>query len=157
MQEDYFGTSQVQQNVALADDHLFLLASISKVVTATALLQLYEDGLFDLDDKINDHLSFNVSIPNHSTDITFRMLLTHTSGIADGSALDGQYYYGEDSPIVLGDFLENYLSPNGNLYNANENFHDFAPGSQHEYSNTCLLYTSPSPRDKRQSRMPSSA
>ena len=28
---------------------------------------------------------------------------------------------------------------------------------EHEHDNTCLLYTSPSPRDKRQSRMPSSA
>ena len=28
---------------------------------------------------------------------------------------------------------------------------------QFKYSNDCLLYTSPSPRDKRQSRMPSSA
>ncbi len=134
--EDYFGTSQIQQDVSLQEDHLFLLASVSKVITATALLQLYDDGLFDLDDKINDYLSFNVSIPNHSTDITFRMLLTHTSAIADGSALDGQYYYGEDSPVALSDFLENYLSPSGNLYNANENFYDFNPGSQHEYSNT---------------------
>ncbi len=134
--EDYFGSSQIQQNIALQDDHLFLLASVSKVVTATALLQLQEDGQFDLDDEINNYLPFNVSVPNQNTEITFRMLLTHTSAIADGSALDGQYYYGEDSPIALGDFLENYLSPNGNLYNANENFYDFNPGSQHEYSNT---------------------
>ena len=134
--EDYQGSSQIQQNVALKNDHLFLLASVSKVVTATALLQLNEDGLFALDDKINDYLSFNVAIPNQNTDITFRMLLTHTSGIADGSALDGQYYYGEDSPVALGDFLENYLTPSGNLYNAGENFYDFEPGSKHEYSNT---------------------
>ena len=134
--EDYQGSSQIQQNVALKNDHLFLLASVSKVVTATALLQLNEDGLFALDDKINDYLSFNVAIPNQNADITFRMLLTHTSGIADGSALDGQYYYGEDSPVALGDFLENYLTPSGNLYNAGENFYDFEPGSKHEYSNT---------------------
>ena len=31
------------------------------------------------------------------------------------------------------------------------------PGSPKDYPTTCLLYTSPSPRDKRQSRMPSSA
>lgn len=136
MYEDYQGASQIQQNVDLKNDHLFLLASVSKVVTATALLQLNEDGLFALDDKINDYLSFNVAIPNQNADITFRMLLTHTSGIADGSALDGQYYYGEDSPVALGDFLENYLTPSGNLYNASENFYDFEPGSKHEYSNT---------------------
>ena len=32
-----------------------------------------------------------------------------------------------------------------------------APLNEYEYRMTCLLYTSPSPRDKRQSRMPSSA
>ena len=34
---------------------------------------------------------------------------------------------------------------------------DYRYALVHAYNNTCLLYTSPSPRDKRQSRMPSSA
>lgn len=134
--EKYLGKSQIQDNVALESNHLFLLASISKVVTATALLQLQEDGLFDLDDKINDYLPFNVNVPNATTDITFRMLLTHTSAIADGSALDDQYYFGEDSPVALADFLENYLVPSGDFYDAEDNFYDFEPGSDNEYSNT---------------------
>ena len=134
--EKLIGSSNLQNNIALESNHLFLLASISKVVTATALMQLYEDSLFDLDDNINNHLPFNVVNPTDSTNITFRMLLTHTSSIADGSALDGQYYYGQDSPIALKDFLQNYLNVNGNLYNASENFHSFAPGARAEYSNT---------------------
>jgi CubicO group peptidase (beta-lactamase class C family) len=134
--EKYFGKSHLQQNVSLEQDHVFLLASISKVVTATALLQLHEDGLFGLDDSINAYLPFNVSIPNQSTSITFRMLLTHTSGIADGSALDNQYYYGQDSPVALDSFLQNYLVPGGQFYNATENFYTFSPGSDYEYSNT---------------------
>jgi CubicO group peptidase (beta-lactamase class C family) len=133
--ENYLGQANLQQNFALRDDHLFLLASVSKVVTATALLQLFEDGQFSLNDKINDYLPFSFSIPNQTTAITFQMLLTHTSGIADGSALDNQYYYGEDSPVSLGFFLENYLVPGGDFYNASENFHDFEPGTNHEYSN----------------------
>ncbi len=133
--EKYLGKSDVDQNTALTNNDLFLLASISKVITATALMQLYDDGLFSLDDNINDYLSFDVNIPNHSSNITFRMLLTHTSGIADGSALDNQYYYGEDPQISLANFLENYLVPGGSFYNASENFYDFEPGTQHEYSN----------------------
>ena len=133
--EKYLGKSNLQQNTTLANDHLFLLASVSKVVTATALLQLYEDGNFSLDDKINDHLPFQVNIPNYTTNITFRMLLTHTSGIADGSALDNQYYYGQDPPVALSFFLENYLVAGGSYYNASENFHSFEPGTKHEYSN----------------------
>lgn len=133
--EGYFGQSDVGQGQALESNHVFLLASISKTVTAAALLKLYDQGMFGLDDPINDFLPFAVSVPGRSTAITFRMLLTHTSGIADGSALDGQYYYGEDSPVALNDFLENYLVPGGTYYNESENFHDFEPGDQHEYSN----------------------
>lgn len=133
--ESYFGKSQMQQNVSLENNHLFLLASVSKVVTATALLQLNEGNHFSMDDNINDYLPFNVNIPNHSEDITFKMLLTHTSAIADGSALDDQYYYGEDSPVELNSFLTNYLTPSGSFYNASENFYDFSPGSDYEYSN----------------------
>ncbi|MGK0363407.1 MAG: CubicO group peptidase (beta-lactamase class C family) [Saprospiraceae bacterium] len=133
--ENHSGKSNIEQDISLEDDHLFLLASVSKVVTGIALLQLNEDGLFSLDDAINDYLSFNVNIPNITTSITFRMLLTHTSGIADGSALDDQYYYGEDSPVELSFFLENYLVPSGEFYNEGENFHNFEPGTKHEYSN----------------------
>ncbi len=134
--EKYFGHTNIAQNISLENNHLFLMASVSKVITATALLQLQEQGLFSLDDKINDYLSFNVQIPNYTTDITFRMLLTHTSAIGDGPSLDGQYYDNQDSPVELADFLENYLTPNGTFYSASENFHDFEPGTSHEYSNT---------------------
>lgn len=135
LHERLYGEANLQQGTALTADHLFLLASISKTVTAVALLQLYDQGHFQLDDKVNDYLPFQVNVPNQNTDITFRMLLTHTSGIADGSALDTQYYYGEDSPTELADFMENYLVPGGSFYNAGENFYDFKPGTQHEYSN----------------------
>lgn len=133
--ENYLGQAQIEQNVALANDHLFLLASVSKMITATALLQLQEQGLFELNDNINDYLSFPVQIPDYSKAITFHMLLTHTAGIADGDALDSQYYYGEDSPVSLGYFLENYLVPNGEFYDEFDNFYDFEPGSEQEYSN----------------------
>jgi CubicO group peptidase (beta-lactamase class C family) len=134
--EKYFGLSNIEEEVALERNHIFLLASISKTITSTALLQLYDQGYFQLDDKINDFLSFEVKVPNMETEITFKMLLTHTSAIADGSALDEQYYYGQDSPLVLSDFLENYLVAGGQYYNSKENFFDFEPGTSFEYSNT---------------------
>lgn len=133
--EDYLGKSNIEQNTALKSDHVFLMASVSKAITATALLQLYDDGLFELNDPVNDYLPFEVNVPGFDTDITFKMLLTHTSGIADGSALDDQYYYGQDSPVALDDFLEDYLVPGGQYYSAFENFHEFEPGTDSEYSN----------------------
>lgn len=136
LHESYLGKSNLQQGIALQGNHLFLLASVSKVVTATALLQLHEAGLFSLGDDVSDYLPFAVKHPNSATPITFQMLLTHTSGIADGNALDGQYYYGKDSPVALSFFLENYLVSGRKFYNASENFYNFEPGTRHEYSNT---------------------
>lgn len=136
LNESYVGHSSLETMEELTSNDLFLLASISKVVTATALLQLHDAGHFALDDPISDHLPFLVMSPHDSTDITFRMLLTHTSSIADGSALDDQYYYNEDSPVALEDFLRAYLVHGGDHYSASENYHDFEPGNEHEYSNT---------------------
>ena len=135
LEELYLGKSNIAQNVALEDDHLFLLASVSKVVTATALLQLYEEGLFSLDDPINDYLPFEVNVPNQSTDISFRMLLKHTSGIADANSMDDQYYYGQDPTLELDYYIENYLVPGGEFYDASENYYNFEPGTDYEYSN----------------------
>ncbi len=133
--QNHLGKSSLENNVSLAEGDVFLLASISKVVTATALLQLHEQGEFELDDPVNNYLPFPVNVPGHTKQITFNMLLTHTSGIADGSALDNQYYYGSDSPIALDYFLENYLTPGGIYYDAGDNYYNFSPGSDVEYSN----------------------
>lgn len=133
--ENYLGNSQIDQNISLENDHLFLLASVSKMVTATALLQLQEDGQFSLDDEINNFLPFEVEIPNYQTDITFQMLLTHTSGIADSDEAGDLYEYGSNHSISLEDFLESYFVSTGEFYNENENFYDFEPGTEHEYSN----------------------
>jgi CubicO group peptidase (beta-lactamase class C family) len=134
--ENYFGSSNLEQDLPLAADHLFLMASVSKVITATALLQLHETGAFELNDRINDYLPFNVSVPSYSTDITFQMLLTHTSGIADNfDEMDKHYYYGQDSPIALSFFIENYLVPGGMYYDGDKNFTGAEPGTEHEYSN----------------------
>lgn len=135
LHESYLGRSHIQNDFALESNHLFLMASMSKLVTSSALLRLHEWGHFSLDDNINDYLSFDVSSPNSSTPITFRMLLTHTSGIADGNAVNSQYYIGEDSPVPLDYYIENYLVPGGSFYNASENYHDFEPGTQYKYSN----------------------
>ena len=60
--ENYFGYSNLNESILVDEDSMFILSSISKTITATALLQLYEDGLINLDDNINDYLSFNVDI-----------------------------------------------------------------------------------------------
>lgn len=138
LHEQYFGKANIENNVALGEQHLFLLASISKTITGTALMQLYEQGKFKLDDPINNYLSFEVKAPDYSnTAITFRMLLTHTSTIADDNPiLEDEYYFGKDSPKALKDFFRNYLATTGQYYNAEQNFSGEQPGTKYAYSNS---------------------
>ncbi|HEC81720.1 MAG TPA: class A beta-lactamase-related serine hydrolase [Thermoplasmatales archaeon] len=63
---------------------IYCIGSISKTVTATALMQLYEKGCFDLDENINNYLPFEIRNPRFpDVNITFRMLLAHQSSLGD--------------------------------------------------------------------------
>lgn len=69
------------------------------------------------------------------------MLLTHTSSIQDSDVYN-QYYTLQtepvlpDSPIALGDYMKDYLTSEGKLYNAKDNFLEDAPGTTYTYTNT---------------------
>ena len=47
--EKYFGYSNINQNTLVDENTMFILSSISKTITVTALMQLYEENLFMLD------------------------------------------------------------------------------------------------------------
>ncbi|HJT81504.1 MAG TPA: serine hydrolase domain-containing protein, partial [Chthoniobacterales bacterium] len=66
----------------VADQTLFRPGSISKVFTATAVMQLVEQGKLDLDRDVNEYLDF--PIPNTFAEpVTLRRLLTHTAGFEE--------------------------------------------------------------------------
>lgn len=62
-----------------AERTLFRVASLSKLFTATATLQLYEQGQLDLADSIAPYLDFPLRNP-YDTPINFAHLMTHTDG-----------------------------------------------------------------------------
>jgi CubicO group peptidase (beta-lactamase class C family) len=131
--KDNYGYANIAQNKLVTDSTLFYISSVSKTITATAIMQLWEQGLFELDDDVNDYLQFNVRNPNHpDIPITFRMLLTHTSSIhfVDYRPI----IWNGDSPIELGYYIENYLIPGGIYYQSNH-WNTWVPGTQNEYTN----------------------
>jgi CubicO group peptidase (beta-lactamase class C family) len=83
-----FGDANVERKVAATPQTIYRIASITKLFTATAVLQLRDAGKLQLDDPIAKHLAwFNVQ--NRHPDappITIRHLLTHTSGLPRESA-----------------------------------------------------------------------
>ena len=124
-----YGFARLEDSVRVVDTTVFDLASVSKTATATALMQLCERGAFGLDDDINASLPFPVRHPNYpSTAITFRMLLTHTSGIADYWPTFEALQRQGDPDVGLRRFVEGYLVPGGEFYDSVNNFCPWPPG-----------------------------
>ena len=131
------GWANIEDSIKVSDTTLFMLASISKTITAAAVMQLWEHDSFDLDDDINEYLPFEVRNPFHPDSIiTFRHLLTHTSSINDNWSV--MTYYPGDSPIPLGQYLADYLVPGGAYFDSNLSYNSWAPGSQMEYCNIAV-------------------
>ena len=67
-----------------AVDTPFYMLSTAKPITATAIFQLQEQGLLDIDDDINDYLPYELNNPYFpETPVTIKHLLTHTSTLSE--------------------------------------------------------------------------
>ena len=77
----------------MTEDTIFDLASLTKsLATATAVLQLVEQGKVAIDDPLQTYLpEFNPGGDPRRAQVTLRMLLTHTSGLAGDLSLDGPW------------------------------------------------------------------
>lgn len=95
-----FGYANVEQCLPATPDTLYRIASITKLFTATALLQLRDAGKLQLDDPVTKHLSwFNVrNRQPESPQITIRHLITHTSGLPRESEFP--YWTDADFPTL---------------------------------------------------------
>ena len=130
-----YGVSNLTTKAPVTADTPFMIASVSKVVAGTALMQLVQMGKIDLDEDINTYLPFRIVNPRASGTITLRHLATHTSGLVDFTPTLGASYGPGDSAISLGDFLKSYYVAGGSRYDATNNFAATTPGQKFEYTN----------------------
>jgi CubicO group peptidase (beta-lactamase class C family) len=106
------------EDLRLATDSLVRVASMSKPVTAIAILQLVEQRKLDLDADVSRYLGFRLRNPGFPKQkITLRQLLSHTSSLRDG---DTNY-------VPLGE-------PISAIFDA-AHFAPHAPGTRFEYCN----------------------
>lgn len=122
---------------------IYNVAQITTTVTGTALMQLWEQGLFDLDDDINAYLPFPLRNPHFPDDpITFRMLLSQTSSLKDDIPINenigrsiayGWINFSGTPPFSFFPYpwIQNHLTPNGTNYNPAHWSTTYKPG---EYS-----------------------
>jgi CubicO group peptidase (beta-lactamase class C family) len=98
-----FGSADNAAGRVMKTDDIFRIASMSKAITSTAVMMLWEEGLFQLDDPISKYIpefktpsvldSLTMSDTTYTVkpagkEITIRHLLTHTSGLGYG-VIDG--------------------------------------------------------------------
>src|SRR5579872_193235 len=75
-----YGLADVENAVPATADTVFRVASLSKSITATAAMKLFEAGKLDLDAPVQKYCS---DFPKKPWPITTRQLLSHQSGIRD--------------------------------------------------------------------------
>ena len=83
-----FGYSDLKKKIPASPKTIYRIASITKTFTATAIMQLRDEGKLQLDDPITKYLPWFKINNRHpdAPDITIRHLLTHTSGLPRESA-----------------------------------------------------------------------
>ncbi len=79
-----FGVASLETGEPMLVDHHFRIASITKPVVATVLLQLADEEKLSLDDPVSAYVE---GVPNGDS-ITLRMLAQHTSGLSNYIAHD---------------------------------------------------------------------
>jgi CubicO group peptidase (beta-lactamase class C family) len=126
-------------------DFAYMNGSVQKVFDATAILQLYESGLIDLDADVNNYIPFQIKHPDYpDIPITTQMLLSHRSGLGD---FDNQFSWDteclfspeyrsicdlEMAKMSLEDYLIASFTPDGSNYNPKVWVNE--PGEKYQYS-----------------------
>lgn len=92
------GWMDIEAEKPMQDDAIFMIASMTKPITAVAAMLLYEEGHFHLNTPISKFISGFADTPvyagtgpqggifldDRAGDITFRHLFTHTAGLSYG-------------------------------------------------------------------------
>jgi CubicO group peptidase (beta-lactamase class C family) len=87
---------------------VYLIGSTFKAMSTVALLRQMELGKFELDDRVNDYLTeLEIRGEDPSNPVTFRHLLTHTSGLP--TVFDPYPLWDDSVPPLIGEYLRDAL------------------------------------------------
>ena len=109
---------------AASGDAMFLLGSVSKPINVTALMTLYDQGKFQLNDRVKKFLPAFTGDGRDA--VTVRHLLTHTSGLPDQLAKNNEL---RKDHATLAEFAKEAIRTGL----------DFAPGTKYQYSSMGIL------------------
>lgn len=121
--EKAWGMANLELGVKLMPDHVFRIGSVTKTFTATAVLQLVEQGRLRLEDTLQKYLP---EYPFGNMPVTIEQLLTHTSGIRDYMSK------GHPDPFIL----RHDLQPGELIAHIKNEPLSGLPGERFNYSNS---------------------
>jgi len=103
-----YGYSNLWARTPATPQTVYLIGSTFKAMSTIALLQQMEQGKFNLDDPVNKYLTeFKIQGEDAQHPVTFRHLLTHTSGLPGD--FGGFPVWGDTVPPSLNDYLTKSL------------------------------------------------
>jgi CubicO group peptidase (beta-lactamase class C family) len=133
-----YGQADIANKKVMSIDGIMNIGSVSKTFTTTAAMQLWEQGLIDLNADVNTYLDFKIRNPKYpDKPITIFQILTHTSSIIDSKAYEDSYACG-DPGLSLNDWIRSVLAAGGSSYNNGDSFADWLPGDKRKYSNVAF-------------------
>ena len=128
-----YGYANISNSTPMSGDTVLRVASLSKMVVAVAIMQLYDQGKLDLNDDIAKYLDYKVRNPMYPNDIiTIKQLLLHTSSIKDSGCYNN--FVDNHARLFKTMALDELLSPQGKYYEKSL-FSQYAPGESFSYSN----------------------
>ena len=120
-----FGYADVEKEVEASPETIYRIASITKLFTSTAVMQLRDNGKLSIHDPITDYLSWFQIGDQKGKPITSENLITHTSGLPREAA--GPYWTTLDFPTKE-EIIENLPTQE----------HPLKPWRKWKYSNLAL-------------------
>ena len=140
----FMGHANNEDEIEASHETIYHIGSISKLFIVTAVMQLEEEGLLELDEDISTYLPFDLRHPDFpDIPITTRMLLTHTTGLSWPGSFNSQQGMWNNFPADEGpapsEWIPQYLIPSGSQFDAHL-WKPLEPGKHERYSNigTCV-------------------
>src|SRR6185295_4435055 len=117
-----YGMANLELSVPATGHSVFEIGSMSKQVSAEAVMMLVEEGKLGIDDLLSQYLT---GLPEAWSGIKLRHLLTHTSGLHDWEGDTAFSYRREYTPSEFIAFVARHPL-------------DFPPGSRWSYTNSAF-------------------
>jgi CubicO group peptidase (beta-lactamase class C family) len=104
---DAYGVKNLETRAPLTKDTIFRIASMTKPIVGVAMMMLWEEGKWTLDDPVSKHIpefaGLKVATPNgdvaQTKPMTMRQLMSHTAGFDTSGGYEGKNITDRTQPL----------------------------------------------------------